>query len=238
MMRNTSPRRLLAAGLALVVWGGAALAWTPALDLETATAIVDGAYRRTEEVPTSVRIDLAVRDGAFAAGPGVVSVFDGGPACLANWLQAPANYAAHGSRPTSVTVAGQGDFAQLAARTARNEFRSLSPEEALRIAREGLPNAHLRVFLAISGLAQERLRDAYLVAVQDRAGRLFQPYRIGFLPDWQARGEPARWAGTMVYFFDLGTADIDTNGALPLLVRTEARSDCAYRINVDLGAFQ
>jgi hypothetical protein len=213
-----------------------AFAWTPALDASTAKAIVDGVYRRGPDVVTSTSLNLNVNAGAFAAGANTVEVYAGETSCLNDWLSKPNDYATLGSRPTMLAVAGQSDYAKAAALSARDNFKTLTPAAALEQAKKSLPDGHLRVFIRIEGLAKDSLRDAYQVGALDSSAQVVTPYKITFLDDWAQQG--GTWTGTMVYYFDLSKGRAAPTGMLPILLRTEAASDCAYKINLNLGAFK
>ena len=213
-----------------------AFAWTPAIDAITAKAIVDGVYRRGPDVATSMSLNLSVKSGAFVAGANAVEVYAGEATCLGDWLAKPNDYAALGSRPTLLAAAGQSDYAKAAALSARDSFKTLTPAAALEQARKSLPDGHLRVFIRIEGLAKDTLRDAYQVGALDSSTQVIPPYKITFLDDWAQQG--GTWAGTMVYYFDLSKARLTPTGTLPILIRTEAESDCAYRVNINLGTFK
>jgi hypothetical protein len=213
-----------------------ALAWTPAIDAITAKAIVDGVYRRSPDVTTSTSLNLSVKAGAFVAGANAVEVYTGEATCLSDWLSKPNEYATLGSRPTLLAAAGQSDYAKAAALSARDSFKTLTPATALEQARKSLPDGHLRVFIRIQGLATDSLRDAYQVATLDSSAQVLAPYKITFLDDWAQQG--STWAGTMVYYFDLSKGRAAPTGILPILIRTEADGDCAYKINVNLASFK
>jgi hypothetical protein len=213
-----------------------ALAWTPAIDAITAKAIVDGVYRRSPDVTTSTSLNLSVKAGAFVAGANAVEVYTGEATCLSDWLSKPNEYATLGSRPTLLAAAGQSDYAKAAALSARDSFKTLTPATALEQARKSLPDGHLRVFIRIQGLATDSLRDAYQVATLDSSEQVLAPYKITFLDDWAQQG--STWAGTMVYYFDLSKGRAAPTGILPILIRTEADGDCAYKINVNLASFK
>jgi hypothetical protein len=213
-----------------------AFAWTPAIDAITAKAIVDGVYRRGPDVATSSSLNLSVKAGAFAAGSNAVEVYAGEANCLSDWLGKPNDYATLGSRPTLLAAAGQSDYAKAAALSARDSFKTLTPAAALEQAKKSLPDGHLRVFMQIEGLAKDTLRDAYQVGALDSSAQVITPYKITFLDDWAQQG--GIWAGTMVYYFDLSKGRATPNGMLPILIRTEAERDCAYRINLNLSSFK
>ena len=230
---RTPTRALLT--LPLFALASSALAWLPGLDDATAKAIVDGVYRRGPDVPTSTSLSLQVKNGAFEGGAKAVDIQDGPATCLSDWLARPTDYAKFGSRPVNVAAAGQSDYAKAAALEARDNFKNLTAAAALEAARKGLPDGHLRVFIRMEGLPQENARDAYQVAALDANAKVVAPYKITFLDDWKQVG--GTWGGTMVYYLDLkGRAT--GSGTLPVLLRTEADSECAYRINVNLAAFK
>jgi hypothetical protein len=213
-----------------------AFAWTPAIDDATVKAIVDGVYRRGPDVPTSTNLNLTVKAGAFAAGAKAVEVYAGEANCLNDWLSKPNDFATLGSRPTSLAVAGQSDYAKAAALDARDNFKTLTPAAALEMARKSLPDGHLRLFMRIEGLAKDTLRDAYQVGALDANAKVVTPYKITFLDDWAQQG--STWAGTMVYYFDLSKGRVTPTGVLPILIRTEAQSDCAFKVSINLSTFK
>jgi hypothetical protein len=222
-------------GLLISTAGPSALAWVPALDEATAKTIVDVAYRRVARVETSAVLSLNVQNAGFL-DPKAVSVYNSPSTCLSQWLTQPTNYASFGSRPSEIIVTGQGDEVLGVAQTARDEFKNITAAAALDAAKKRLPDGHLKVFMGIVGLKEQLLRDAYDVRVLD-GGKLLQPYRAAFLNDW-AIASDGRFSGTMVYYFNLSKASINPNGLLPLLVRTEADSDCAFQLNIDLAVFR
>jgi hypothetical protein len=213
-----------------------AFAWTPGIDAITAKSIVDGVYRRGPDVATSMSLNLSVKAGAFVAGANAVEVYAGEATCLSDWLGKPTDYATLGSRPTLLAAAGQSDYAKAAALSARDSFKTLTPAAALEQAKKSLPDGHLRVFMRIEGLAKDTLRDAYQVGALDSSAQVITPYKITFLDDWAQQG--STWAGTMVYYFDLSKGRASATGTLPILIRTEAESDCAYKINLNLASFK
>jgi hypothetical protein len=225
------------AGAVLTTTG---LAWTAGLDEVGAKAIVDFAYRRAARVETSAYLGLTVQNAAFATLASTpknsVEVYNAPLACLQNWLTQPNNYAAYGSRPTEIIVTGQGDEVLGIAQQARDEFKNITAAAALASAKQRLPDGHLKVFVAMTGLAQELQRDAYDLRVLD-GGKLLSPYRAAFLTDWKA-GSDGRLSGTMLYYFNLSKSSIAADGLLPLLLRTEADNDCAYKLSVDLASFR
>lgn len=274
--------------LLIALVSGAALAWAPRLDERSAKAVIDTAYNRASQpVRTLLSVDLSLKDGAFAAGPNAVRVFDGDAACLTNWTQNPTAYAQNGSRPNNITITGQADELFLQAQQARDTFKNLTVPEALaryqtpnaasgagstpssptqatssptngasagatagtagaatgaqpqqqpQQASNVLPEGHLRVYVGMTGLESERLRDAYNVALRTADGKLVQPYRRAFTNDWK-QTEGGRFGGTMVYYFDAAKAGVTANAKLDVLLRTEADTNCAYAVPVDLGTF-
>ena len=121
-----------------------ALAWQPALDLELARQVVDGAYSRIPPLPTAVELSpLEVR---VLRGEGC--------------LPFP------GSRPVWARVAGQAEVVEILAERARNEFRRVQAEEVLPEAKRLLPDGHLRVYLRLSGLKRLEHRAAYTLGVR------------------------------------------------------------------------
>ena len=226
-------------GCLILSLAGSAFAWLPKLDESAAKAIVDGVYRRGPDVQTSSSLSLEVKNGAFDAGSNAVEVYGGDAKCLSDWLNKPKSYTTLGSRPTVLAVAGQSDFIKAAAIEARDNFKTLTAAAALEVARNRLPDNRLRVFMKIEGLEKDTLRDAYQVGVLDVSNKIVAPYQINFLDDWASNGATrATWSGTMVYYFDFSKNQVDTNGVLKFLLRTEADSDCAYKININLASFK
>ena len=225
-------------GCLILAFTGSALAWLPKLDESAAKAIVDGVYRRGPDVQTSSNLSLEVKNSAFETA-NVVEVYSGDAKCVSDWLNKPKSYSTLGSRPTALAVAGQSDFIKAAAIEARDNFKTLTAAAALEIARNRLPDNRLRVFMKIEGLEKDTLRDAYQVGVLDSNNKIVAPYQINFLDDWTSNNATrATWSGTMVYYFDFSKNQIDTNGSLKFLMRTEADSDCAYKININLATFK
>ncbi|MBB5234990.1 hypothetical protein [Deinococcus budaensis] len=240
-----------------------ALAWVPKLEETTAKNVIDGAYGRREPVPTYLTLDLNVKDGQFASGPGAVKVFDGGEKCLADWLAAPGDFAA-GSRPAAVTVSGQADQLYFQAVDARDNFQVLSAEGALGadLTAKRMAEGLLRVDVNVRGLPSEKARDAYLLRLRAPDGKLVAPVRKSFVNDWKpmvgagsttAVTPPATSTtpattvntavkgpleGTLVYYFEPLKAGIGASDKVELLIRTEADTSCAYSVTLDLGSFQ
>ena len=233
MKKSTLPTALLAVSLL----SGPALAWVPALDESSAKTVIDGAYNRSATpVNTLLSLDLSVKDGQFAAGDGAVKAFDGGDACVSDWKQNPTDYAKFGSRPTNVTLTGQADELFLQAQQARDQFKNLTVKDALAPSDTRLPAGNLRVYVQMQGLGDQKLRDAYNVAIRTADGKIVQPLKRAFTSDWK-QGEGGLWGGTMVYYFDAAGAGVKPNGKLDVLLRTEADSNCAYQVQADLSKF-
>ncbi|NTY01419.1 hypothetical protein [Deinococcus sp. JMULE3] len=211
-------------------------AWVPKLEDTTARNVIDGAYGRRDPVPTYLSVDLTVKGGAFAAGKDAVTAFDGGAACVADWLAAPDDFT-KGSRPAQLTVSGQADQLYFQAQDARNNFQNLSVKTALaeESASRRLPDGQLRVDIAVRGLPSEKARGAYLVRLKGPDGKLIAPVRSTYVNDFKQAG--GTWSGTLVYYFEPLKAGIGASDTVPLLLRTEADTDCAYQIPLNLAAF-
>ncbi|EYB66823.1 hypothetical protein DEIPH_ctg066orf0002 [Deinococcus phoenicis] len=220
-----------------VLLSAPALAWVPKLEETTAKNVIDGAYGRRDPVPTYQTLDLTVKDGKFAAGDGAVKAFDGGDRCLADWLAAPADFT-KGSRPAAVTVSGQADQLYFQAQDARDNFRNLSAADALGadLAGKRLTDGLLRVDVNVRGLPSEKARDAYLVRLRAPDGKMIAPTRKSFVNDFKQ--DAGKWSGTLVYYFEPLKAGVGASDRVDLLVRTEADSNCAYSVGLDLGSFQ
>ena len=211
-------------------------AWVPKLEETTARNVIDGAYGRRDPVPTYLITSLKVRDGQFEAGEGAVTAFDGGPACVADWLAAPQDYA-KGSRPVALTVSGQADQLFFQAQDARDNFRNLSVKDALgeEFAAKRLPDGQLRIDITVQGLPSEKARAAYLVRLKGADGKLVAPVKGTYVNDWKQEG--GTWSGTLVYYFEPLKAGLGASDTVSLLLRTEADTNCAYAIPVNLGQF-
>lgn len=211
-------------------------AWVPKLEETTARNVIDGAYGRRDPVPTYLITSLKVRDGQFEAGAGAVTAFDGGAACVADWLAAPQDYA-KGSRPVTLTASGQADQLFFQAQDARDNFRNLSVKDALtdEYASKRLPDGQLRIDLAVQGLPSEKARAAYLVRLKGADGKLVAPVRSTYVNDFKQEG--GTWSGTLVYYFEPLKAGLGASDTVSLLLRTEADTNCAYAIPVNLGQF-
>jgi hypothetical protein len=142
-MRNVLPLKARLVGLGLVsvlLTSAPALAWIPKLDDSTAKNVIDAAYGRRDALPTYLTADLGVQDGKFKSG--AVTAFDGGDACVADWLAAPTAYDKSGSRLSSLTLSGQADQLSFQAGAARDSFKNLTAADALKAFNAGfLPNA-------------------------------------------------------------------------------------------------
>lgn len=220
-----------------VLLSAPALAWVPKLEETTARNVIDGAYGRRDPVVTYQTLDLNVKDGKFVAGDGAVKVFDGGDTCLKNWLAAPTDYRA-GSRPASVTVSGQADQLYFQAVEARDNFRNLSAADALGadLAGKRLPEGQLRVDVNVRGLPTDKARSAYLVRLRAPDGKLVAPARTSYVNDFKQEG--STWTGTLVYYFEPLKVGVGASDKIELLVRTEADTNCAYSVGLDLSSFQ
>ena len=193
-----------------------ALAWQPALDLELARQVVDGAYSRIPPLPTAVELSpLEVR---VLRGEGC--------------LPFP------GSRPVWARVAGQAEVVEILAERARNEFRRVQAEEVLPEAKRLLPDGHLRVYLRLSGLKRLEHRAAYTLGVRletPEGESYVRACRATYLDDWQEKEDG--YTGTLVFYLDFSGKPVDPQGPLEVAFLTESEKDCLYAFTVDLGAF-
>ena len=221
-----------------VLLSAPAFAWVPKLDEATAKNVVDGAYGRRDLPPTYLTVDLGVKDGQFVSGPESVKAFDGGAQCVTDWLAAPTDFS-KGSRLTSVTASGQADQLYFQAVDARDSFRNLSAADALGadLSRARLADGELRVDLAVRGLPSEKARDAYLVRLRTADGKLVAPVRRSYVNDFK-QGEDGKWSGTLVYYFKPLDAGVGASDRVDLLLRTEADTNCAYSVGLNLASFQ
>lgn len=213
------------------------LAWVPKLEETTARNVIDGAYARRDPVPTFQTVDLTVEGGKFKTADRLVGVFDGGEACLTDWLTAPLDYR-KSSRPASITVSGQADQLYFQAQDARDNFKNLSVPDALNAENTAkrLQDGELRVDLLVRGLPSEKARSAYLVRLKGQEGKMIAPIRSNIVSDWKQ--DAGTWMGTLVYYFEPLKAGIGASDKTELLIRTEADNNCAYRVTLDLGSFQ
>lgn len=221
----------------VVLTSAPALAWVPKLEETTAKLVIDSAYARRDPAATFQMLDLTVQDGKFKAGDGAVKVYDGGEQCLASWLAAPLEFKA-GSRPVSVTASGQADQLLFQAQEARGSFKNLSVQDALGpdLTKARLADGELRVDIGVRGLPSEQARNAYAVRLRGLDGKLIAPIRTNYVNDWKQ--DAGTWAGTLVYYFEPLKAGIGASDKLELLLRTEADTNCAYSITLDLSRFQ
>lgn len=228
-------RKLLLLSLTALL-SAPALAWVPKLEDTTAKNVIDGAYGRRDPVTTYQTLDLGVKDGKFAAGDGVVRAFDGGDACVADWLAAPTDYG-KGSRLGSVTLSGQADQLYFQAVDARDSFKNLSVKDALGADYAGkrLADGELRVDINVRGLPSEKARDAYLVRLKAPDGKMVAPSRRSYVSDFKQEG--GTWSGTLVYYFRPLEAGLGASDKVEMLVRTEADTSCAYSVSLNLGNF-
>lgn len=221
--------------LLLALVSAPALAWVPTLDQNTAKNVLDAAYNRGPQVNTLLTVDLAVKDGQFASGPDSVSAFEGGEQCIAGWLANPGDFSG-GSRPLSVTLTGQADALFLKAQQARDAFKNLSVKDALTPDPGGLQDGQLKVYVQMNGLASDKQRDAYDVALKTQDGQIVRPFKRAYTNDWK-QDAGGQWGGTMVYYFDAIKNGVQPNGKVDVLIRTEADTDCAYAVPVNLSKF-
>ncbi|WP_424949604.1 hypothetical protein [Deinococcus sp.] len=227
-------RRLALLPFVLLV-SAPALAWIPKLDDSTAKNVIDAAYGRRDALSTYLTADLSVQNGKFKTD-GAVKVFDGGDACLLDWLAAPTAFEKSGSRPTSLTLSGQADQLSFQAAAARDAFKNLSVADALKDPASRLPDGQLRLDLVVAGLADLKQRAAYLVRLKGPDGKLLSPVRSSYVNDWKP-GADGRQGGTLVYYFEPQKNGINANDKVDVLARTEAENNCAYAVNFDLGQF-
>lgn len=233
--------------LATLLLSAPALAWVPKLDENTAKNVIDGAYGRRDAVITYQTLDLNVKDGQFVSGAQNIKAFAGGEQCLSNWLGAPNDYKA-GSRPATVTLSGQADALYFQAVDARDNFKNLSAAAALtdEYSSKRLADGLLRVDVFVRGLPSEKARDAYMLRLRGKDDKLVAPVKRSYVSDWKPMTPPAEGGatatgplqGTLVYYFEPLKAGIGASDAIELLLRTEADSDCAYSLNMNLGSFQ
>lgn len=223
---------------ATVLLSAPAFAWVPKLEETTAKNVIDGAYGRRDLVPTYQTVNLKVENGQFVSGPESVKVFDGGAQCVTDWLAAPANFA-QGSRPVSVTASGQADQLYFQAVTARDAFKNLSAADALgaELAQARQADGELRIDIAVQGLPSEKARDAYLVRLRAADGKMVAPARRSYVNDFAADAA-GKWSGTLVYYFRPLDSGVGASDKVDLLLRTEADSNCAYSVGLNLASFQ
>ncbi|MGM9322237.1 hypothetical protein [Deinococcus aquaticus] len=235
-MSIRTPARLTLALTLAALLAAPAHAWVPKLEDTTARNVIDGAYGRRDPVPTYLITSLKVKDGQFEAGPDAVTAFDGGAACVTDWLAAPQDYA-RGSRPVTLTASGQADQLFFAAQDARDNFRNLSVKDALseEFTSKRLPDGQLRIDIAVQGLPSEKARAAYLVRLKGADGKLIAPVKSTYVNDFKQEG--GTWSGTLVYYFEPLKAGLGASDTVNLLLRTEADTSCAYSIPVKLGDF-
>lgn len=234
---SASPiKRLMTLGALGMFLATPVFAWTPQLDEASAKQVIDAAYGRIDPIKTFLNLNLEVKDGKFIS-ENAVQIFKGSEGCLETWLSNPQDFAT-GSRPTNINVIGQADELFFQATTARDNFDNLSAETALTeaYATKRLAAGTLRVDVNVQGLPTERARDAYVVGLRTKDGKLIRPNRRSFVDNFkQVEG---KWQGTLVYYFPAAEAGIQANDKINLLFRTEADTDCAYQANLDLSTFQ
>ena len=165
-----------------------------------------------------------------------IQAIEGGEACISNWLKNPTDYNTYGSRPISITFTGQADALFLKAQQARDAFKNLSVKDALTPDKNALPDGDLKVYVQMAGLASDKQRDAYDVALQTADQKIVRPYKRAYTNDWK-QGDGGKWAGTMVYYFNALKNGVQPGGKVNVLIRTEADTDCAYSVAADLSKF-
>lgn len=228
---------LLALSLTALL-AGPALAWVPKLEETTARNVIDGAYGRRDPVNTYLTLDLSVKDGKFTAGDGLVKAFDGGEACVTDWLAKPTDYA-RGSRVNSITLSGQADQLYFQAQDARDSFKNLTVADALgaELAGKRMADGELRVDVNVRGLPSEKARDAYLVRLKGPDGKMIAPARKSFVNDFKQ--DAGSWTGTLVYYFKPLEVGMGASDKAEFLIRNEnGDSNCAYSVSFDLSKFQ
>ena len=204
----SSTARLLRLGLAAALLTTApALAWIPKLDDSTAKNVIDAAYGRRDALPTYLTADLGVQDGKFKSG--TVTAFDGGDACVADWLAAPTTYDKSGSRLGSLTLSGQADQLSFQAGAARDSFKNLTAADALKDSASRLPDGQIRLDLVVAGLADLKQRSAYLVRLKGPDGKLLAPVKSSYVNDWK----PMNPTNAPVAATASTTASTTTNGS-------------------------
>ncbi|AWN23979.1 hypothetical protein DKM44_12690 [Deinococcus irradiatisoli] len=249
-------KRFLGLVLLTAFISGPALAWVPKLEEQSAKTIIDSAYGRRAAAPTFYTLDLSVDGGKFKAPDGSVKLYDGADTCLKDWLGAPGDYS-KGSHVASLTLSGQADQLLFQAQDARDNFKNLTPADALKAVNAGvlpsaengygakvatppngapvLPDGQLRIDIAVKGLSDLQQRSAYLVRLKGPDGKLLAPTRFSFVNDWKA-GDGGKQAGTLVYYFEPLKAGLNANDKIDLLLRNEEGS-CAYDFVLDLSKF-
>ena len=221
-----------------VLLSAPAFAWVPKLEETTAKNVIDGAYGRRDAVNTFMTLDLTVKDGKFAAGDGLVKAFDGGEACVADWLAKPGDYD-KGSLINTITVSGQADQLYFQAQDARDSFKNLTVADALgaELAGKRIADGELRVDVNVRGLPSEKARDAYMVRLKGPDGKMIAPARKSYVNDFKQ--DAGTWSGTLVYYFKPLEVGIGASDKAEFLLRNEnGDSNCAYSVTFDLGKFQ
>ncbi|WP_019588128.1 hypothetical protein [Deinococcus apachensis] len=111
---------------------------------------------------------------------------------------------------------------------------TVTPTSPARI--PALPEGQLRVDINVRGLPTEKARDAYLVRLRGKDGKMVAPARRSFVNDFKQ--DAGTWTGTLVYYFEPLKAGIGASDKVEMLLRTEADTNCAYSVTLDLGSFQ
>lgn len=260
-------RTPLLLGLTLLL-SAPALAWVPKLDEPTAKKVIDGVYGRGEMVMTYQTVDLTVKDGKFVAGEGAVQAFEGGAQCVSDWLAAPGDTSQGSRllNVTASGQADQLYFQAIDARDSFKNLRAADALSAT-YSGARLTDGELRVDIQVSGLPTERARDAYLVRLRrsgpnaaaapataptasaataapatataqaPAAPSFVSPVRRSYVNDFK-QGADGKWTGTLVYYFKPLEAGVGASDKVDLLIRTEADTNCAYSVGLNLGSFQ
>lgn len=237
LITGTKPTLATASAIAALMLSSACLAWVPALDANSAKQVIDSAYGRTQTIPTYLNFDLKVQEGQFASA-NAIKAFEGGESCINEWLTKPYDNT-KGSRPTNISVMGQADQLHFQATEARDNFKNLSAADALDAKYAGLrqEDGELRVDINVRGLPTQRARDAYVVRLRGVDGKLMKPTRRSFVDNFEQEAGSKTWKGTLVFYFKPLSQGIKANDKIDLLFRTEADTNCAYNVTVDLNAF-
>ena len=88
----------------------------------------------------------------------------------------------------------------------------------------------------VRGLPSDKARSAYLVRLRAPDGKLVAPVRTSYVNDFKQEG--STWTGTLVYYFEPLKVGIGASDKIELLLRTEADTNCAYSVTLNLGSFQ
>ena len=187
-MRNMFSRSaILNLALLTALASGPALAWVPKLEEQSAKTIIDSAYGRRAAAPTFLTVNLGVKDGKSNAPDGSVSVFDGPATCLSDWLT-PLSADSTGSRVASLTLSGQADQLLFQAQDARDNFKNMTPKEALAAFNAGvLPGAANDYGAKVGAGTQATAQNGDPSAATSSAATTQPPEALPALPDGQLR---------------------------------------------------